>query len=398
MPPETNPRLAFERLFGAFDAGLRSGDRAVRRRDRRSILDTVSERTPRARRRRSARRIGARWTSTSRRFARSSAGSSSPSSDTRDLPPGFETPSGVPVLYADYVKLMFDLQVARVPGRPDARLDDDDGPRRQPADVSRRSACPIRTTRSPTTAASRTGSRRSRRSTCSTWSCSRTSSASSKATPDGDGTLLDHIIIVYGSGIADGDKHTHENLPVLLVGGGGGLARGPPHRLPRRHADDQLVPDAARSARRAARLHRRQHGAGRAPHGRVGRCLVLGARCSAVPCAWCRRVHARPRWPAPGTHGPGPHQTPSTLHQALILIPARVAVRPSPATRDSALSPSSSRSTSPACSGAPMPAASSGRCRYDRKFRRHLREVRFVADAERVGDRDVQSRRRFLQP
>ena len=39
-----------------------------------------------------------------------------------------------------------------------------------------------------------------------------------KATPDGDGTLLDHSMVVYGSGIADGNKHTHEDLPVLLVG------------------------------------------------------------------------------------------------------------------------------------------------------------------------------------
>jgi len=39
---------------------------------------------------------------------------------------------------------------------------------------------------------------------------------------DGDGTLLDHSMVVYGSAIADGNKHTHEGLPVLLAGGGGG--------------------------------------------------------------------------------------------------------------------------------------------------------------------------------
>jgi hypothetical protein len=43
-----------------------------------------------------------------------------------------------------------------------------------------------------------------------------------KATPDGDGTLLDHAMIVYGSGLSDGNRHTHENLPVLLAGRGGG--------------------------------------------------------------------------------------------------------------------------------------------------------------------------------
>jgi hypothetical protein len=48
-----------------------------------------------------------------------------------------------------------------------------------------------------------------------------------KATPDGDGTLLDHSMIVYGSGLSDGNRHTHENLPVLLAGrGDGGLRPG----------------------------------------------------------------------------------------------------------------------------------------------------------------------------
>jgi hypothetical protein len=40
------------------------------------------------------------------------------------------------------------------------------------------------------------------------------------ATPDGDGTLLDHSMIVYGSGISDGNKHLHHDLPVLAVGKG----------------------------------------------------------------------------------------------------------------------------------------------------------------------------------
>ena len=43
-----------------------------------------------------------------------------------------------------------------------------------------------------------------------------------ESTPDGDGTLLDHSMVVYGSAISDGDRHTHEDLPVLLVGRGDG--------------------------------------------------------------------------------------------------------------------------------------------------------------------------------
>ena len=43
-----------------------------------------------------------------------------------------------------------------------------------------------------------------------------------KAIPEGEGTLLDHCMLVYGSGISDGNRHNHENLPVLLAGKGGG--------------------------------------------------------------------------------------------------------------------------------------------------------------------------------
>ncbi|MFO0945848.1 MAG: DUF1552 domain-containing protein [Planctomycetota bacterium] len=43
-----------------------------------------------------------------------------------------------------------------------------------------------------------------------------------KSIPEGEGTLLDQCMIVYGSGISDGDRHNHEDLPILLAGKGGG--------------------------------------------------------------------------------------------------------------------------------------------------------------------------------
>ncbi len=46
-----------------------------------------------------------------------------------------------------------------------------------------------------------------------------------KSIPEGEGTLLDHCLIVYGSGISDGDAHNHDNLPVLLAGKGRGTVR-----------------------------------------------------------------------------------------------------------------------------------------------------------------------------
>jgi hypothetical protein len=46
-----------------------------------------------------------------------------------------------------------------------------------------------------------------------------------KSTPDGDGSLLDHAMIVYGSGISDGNLHRHDDLPILLAGKGAGTIR-----------------------------------------------------------------------------------------------------------------------------------------------------------------------------
>ena len=48
-------------------------------------------------------------------------------------------------------------------------------------------------------------------------------------TQDGDGTLLDHSILLYGTGMGDGDHHTPYNLPVVLIGGGRGTLEGGRH-------------------------------------------------------------------------------------------------------------------------------------------------------------------------
>ena len=50
-----------------------------------------------------------------------------------------------------------------------------------------------------------------------------------RSTPDGDGSLLDHVILLYGAGISNSDRHTHGPLPTLLLGGGAGTLRGGRH-------------------------------------------------------------------------------------------------------------------------------------------------------------------------
>ena len=49
--------------------------------------------------------------------------------------------------------------------------------------------------------------------------------------PDGDGSLLDHITILYGSGISNSTRHSGDNLPLLLVGGGAGRLKGGRHLM-----------------------------------------------------------------------------------------------------------------------------------------------------------------------
>jgi hypothetical protein len=50
-----------------------------------------------------------------------------------------------------------------------------------------------------------------------------------KATPDGDGNLLDHSLILYGSGMSNSNVHNHSPLPVLLAGGAAGRLKGGRH-------------------------------------------------------------------------------------------------------------------------------------------------------------------------
>jgi hypothetical protein len=225
MLPETNPRLAFERLFGAFDAGHDPDTGARRMFYRRSILDTVSERTRAliGDLGRSDQRKVDEYLSSIREIERRIELAEQ---DMRDLPPGLEAPSGVPVLFADYVKLMFDLQVVAFQAdltRVSTMMMGREGSIRTYPEIG------VPDPHHPLTHHGGKPDWIERVTRINTHHMELFAYfiQQLKATPDGDGTLLDRCMIVYGSGIADGDRHSHENLPVLLVGRGGGtLAPG----------------------------------------------------------------------------------------------------------------------------------------------------------------------------
>jgi len=63
-----------------------------------------------------------------------------------------------------------------------------------------------------------------------------------RSTPDGDGTLLDHSMILYGSSLSDGNAHTHDDLPLVLVGGACGQIKGGRHlRFPKETPMNNLL-------------------------------------------------------------------------------------------------------------------------------------------------------------
>jgi hypothetical protein len=224
MPPETNPRLVFERLFGDIDTSLAPEVRARRLRHRRSILDLVGERTsalsadlgPADRRKldeylSSVREI-------ERRIERAEQ-------DMTGLTPNIDKPTGVPVLYADYVNLMFDLQILAFQTdmtRIVTMMMGREGSMRTYPEIG------VPDPHHPLTHHRGNAEWIERVTKVNTMHVEQFAGfiAKLKATPDGDGTLLDHSMIVYGSGLSDGNRHTHEDLPTLIVGRGGNFRLG----------------------------------------------------------------------------------------------------------------------------------------------------------------------------
>lgn len=220
-PPELNPRAAFERLFGTNDE-----DPATRKKTRRydrSILDGVMEDTqnlernlgPTDRRKideymSSVREIEARIQRTE--------------SDNKDIVPQMDKPVAAPADLSDHARLMYDLM--RVAFQTDM-------------------------TRIATFMLTREGSSRTYREIDlpeahhplthhqgnaemieKVYSINRYHMemfaefiGKMAKTPDGDGSLLDHSMIVYGAGLADGNKHEHVNLPVMIAGGACGTIK-----------------------------------------------------------------------------------------------------------------------------------------------------------------------------
>ena len=224
MPPETNPRLVFERLFGDLDTSLPPEARARRLQYRRSILDLVSERTSRlaAELGPADRRKLDEYLSSIREIERRIEMAEK---DTTGLTPTIDKPTGIPVKYADYVNLMFDLQLLAFQTdqtRIITMMMGREGSMRTYPEIG------VPDPHHPLTHHRGNEEWIERVTKVNTLHMELFAGfiEKLKTTPDGDGSLLDHSTIVYGSGLSDGNRHTHYDLPVVLVGRGAGFRLG----------------------------------------------------------------------------------------------------------------------------------------------------------------------------
>src|SRR6266511_3543981 len=226
LPMEWNPRAVFERLFG--DSG--STDRAAREarlRQHKSILDSVTEKLASLRK-----ELGPQDQTKVDEYAEA----------IRDVErriqkaeqqsgielPAFAQPQGAPPVFEDHLALMLDLQllafqsdltrvISFMIGKeqsarpyPQIGVPEAHHPLSHHNDVPELIAHMAKINRYHTELFAKY-------------------LAKLRATPDGDGSLLDHTTILYGSGISNSTRHSGDNLPLLVMGGGAGRLKGGRH-------------------------------------------------------------------------------------------------------------------------------------------------------------------------
>ena len=225
LPAETNPRFVFERLFGSGDT---AEERAVRTQDDRSILDGLSDEIARL-----SGKLGGRDRSKLGEYLDSIRDVEERIVRAESYNSDFEIPDrpvGIPDTFKEYAELMFDLQVlafqadvTRVTsfmmareninrsyneiGLPEAHhsMSHHGNNPEKMRDFSKLNTYHVETL---------------------AYFLKRLQS-----TPDGDGTLLDRTVVLYGKGMSDGNTHNNYSVPVVLVGGQENGLRGNRHLL-----------------------------------------------------------------------------------------------------------------------------------------------------------------------
>ena len=239
LPAEAHPRLVFERLFGE---GGSAADRRAALRRRASLLDRVREDIARLQQQlgpADRTRVN-QYVDTIREVERriQNAESAEP-----DQLPDLDRPVGVPAAYADHARLMFDLQVLAMQGDVTRvitfQLARETSTRTYPE-------IGVPDPHHPLTHHGNDPAKVARMAKINAFHVSLFAYylEKLKTTPEGDGSLLDHSLILYGSGMGDPNIHDHINLPIVVARGGGGRVKGGRHikyAAPRPLADLHLT-------------------------------------------------------------------------------------------------------------------------------------------------------------
>jgi len=225
LPAEAHPRVVFERLFGE---GGSAADRRAALKRRASLLDWVRDDISRLQKSLGPddrARVG-QYLDSIREVERRIQKAESDTGD--DHLPDLDRPVGVPASYAEHAKLMFDLQVLALQGDVTRvitfQLARETSTRTYPE-------IGVADPHHPLTHHGNDPEKIARMAKINAFHVSLFAYLLEKlkATPDGDGTLLDHAIYLYGSGMGNPNVHDHVNLPILVGGGGAGRIKGGRH-------------------------------------------------------------------------------------------------------------------------------------------------------------------------
>jgi hypothetical protein len=225
LPAEAHPRIVFERLFGE---GGSAADRRAALQRRASLLDWVREDITRLQNRlgpEDRSRVG-QYLDTVREVERRIQKAEA---ETKDQGlPDLDRPVGVPAAYADHAKLMFDLQVLALQGDVTRVITF-----QLARETSNRTYTEIGVSdpHHPLTHHGNDPEKIARMAKINAFHVSLFAYflEKLKSTPEGGGTLLDHALYLYGSGMGNPNVHDHVNLPILVAGGGATGVKGARH-------------------------------------------------------------------------------------------------------------------------------------------------------------------------
>jgi hypothetical protein len=224
LPMQNNPRLVFEKLFGDGSTGA---ERRARRQESRSLLDSVMEQVASLQKDLAAgdKRRLTQYLDDVREVERRIQRAEASVRDDVTLP---DVPAGVPPTFQDHLKLLMDLQIiafqseiTRVSTLMFAR------------ELSG-ATYPETTIRDPFHNLSHHSNDRGnmdRFAVLNTYHMTKFAYfvEKLKGIPDGDGTLLDHSLVLYGSSLSDGNQHNFSPLPLVLAGTASGQVKGGRH-------------------------------------------------------------------------------------------------------------------------------------------------------------------------